>query len=34
MTAIDAKLDAMINKLGSNERRMHTVHEVGTIKEA
>ena len=33
MTAIEAKLDAMLNKLGSNERRMHTSHEVGTVKE-
>ena len=22
-----------MNKLGSNERRMHTVHEVGAVKE-
>ena len=29
MIAIEAKLDAMMNKLGSNERRMHTAHEVG-----
>ena len=33
MTAIEAKLDAMMNKLGSNERRMHTAHEVGAVKE-
>ena len=26
LTAIEAKLDAMMNKLGSNERRMHTAH--------
>ena len=26
MTAIEAKLDAVMNKLGSNERRMHTAH--------
>ena len=29
MTTIEAKLDAVMNKLGSNERRMHTAHEVG-----
>ena len=33
MTAIEPKLDAMMNKLGSNERRMHTTHEVGAVKE-
>ena len=32
-TAIEAKLDAIMNKLSSNERRMHTVHEVGAVKE-
>ena len=33
MTAIKAKLDAVMNKLGSDERRMHTAHEVGAINE-
>ena len=33
MIAIEAKLDAVMNKLGSNERRMHTAHEVGAIDE-
>ena len=33
MTAIKAKLDAVMNKLGSNERRMHTAHEVGAVVE-
>ena len=33
MTAIKAKLDTIMNKLGNNERRMHTTHEVGAIKE-
>ena len=33
MNAIEAKLDAVMNKLGSNERRMHTAHEVGVVKE-
>ena len=33
MTAIEAKLDAVMNKMGSNERRMHTTHEVGAVNE-
>ena len=33
MTAIEAKLDAVMNKLGSTERRMHSAHEVGAVKE-
>ena len=33
MTAIEAKLDAVMSKLKSNERRMHTSHEVGAVKE-
>ena len=33
MTAMKAKLDAVMNKLGSNERRMHTAHEMGAVKE-
>ena len=33
MTATKAKLDAVMNKLGNNERRMHTAHEVGAIEE-
>ena len=33
MTAIEAKMDAVMNKLGNNERRMHTAHEVGAVKE-
>ena len=32
-TAIEAKLDAIMNKLSSNERSMHTAHEVGAMKE-
>ena len=31
MTAIKAKLDAVMNKLGNNERRMHTTLEVGEV---
>ena len=33
MTAIEAKLDAVMNKLGSNERRIHIAHEVGAVKK-
>ena len=32
-TTIEAKLDAVMNKLSSNERRMHTAHEVGAVRE-
>ena len=32
-TTIEAKLEAVLNKLGSNERRMHTAHEVGAVEE-
>ena len=30
---IEAKLDAVMNKLSSNEKRMHTAHEVGEVRE-
>ena len=33
MTFIEAKLDALMNKMGNNERRMHTALEVRTIYE-
>ena len=33
MTAIEAKLDALMNKMGNNKRRMHIALEVGTIDE-
>ena len=33
MTTIVEKLDAVMNKLGSNERRMHTAHGVGAVDE-
>ena len=33
MTAIEAKLDALMNKMGNHERRMHISNEVGTIDE-
>ena len=33
MTAIEEKLDAVMNKLGSNERRMHIAHEIGAVEK-
>ena len=33
MIAIEAKLEAILNKLGSNEKRMHTAYEVGAVEE-
>ena len=33
MGAIEAKLEAVLNKLRSNERRMYTVHELGAVEE-
>ena len=33
MTSIKAKLDTLMNKMGNNERRMHTTLEVGTVDE-
>ena len=33
MTAIEAKLDVLMNKLGNNERRMHIALEVRIIDE-
>ena len=33
MITIEVKLDVVMNRLGRNERRMHTVHEVGEIEE-
>ena len=33
MTTIEAKLDAVMNKLGNNKRRIHTAHEVGALDE-
>ena len=33
MTTIEAKLDALMNKLGNQDRRIHSVHEVGTVEE-
>ena len=33
MTSIEAKLDALMNKLGNQERRMHPAHEVRIVEE-
>ena len=32
MTAIETKMDALMNKLGKLDRRMHSMHEVGPIE--
>ena len=32
MTAIEAKLDALMNKLTNQDRRMHLVRAVGTME--
>ena len=34
MTTIEAKLDALMNKLGNKERRMHLAHEVRIVEES
>ena len=33
MTSIEAKLDALMNKMGNHERRMHSTNEVGIVYE-
>ena len=33
MISNEAKLDALMNKIGNNERKMHTALEVGTVDE-
>ena len=33
MTAIEAKLDALMSKMGNHKRRMHSANEMGTIDE-
>ena len=30
--SIEAKLDALMKKLGNQERRIHSTHEVGTVE--
>ena len=32
MTTIEAKLDALMHKLGNQVRRMHSTHEIGTVE--
>ena len=32
-TAIEGKVDAVMNKISINERRMHTAHEVRAVRE-
>ena len=32
MTIIEEKLDALMNKMGNQDRRMHSAHEVGAVK--
>ena len=34
MAAIEAKLDALMNRLGNQERRMHLAHEVIKVEES
>ena len=34
MTAIEAKLDAIMTRMNNQERKSHSVNEVGTIKGA
>ena len=31
MTAIEAKMDALMNKMGNHERRVHSANEVGKV---
>ena len=31
MTAMEAKLDAIMHKLGNQEKRMHSAHEIGAV---
>ena len=33
ITTIEAKLDTVMNKLGNNERKMHTTHKMGVVEE-
>ena len=34
MIAIKSKLDALMNKLGNQERRMHPAHKVRIVEES
>ena len=33
MTTMEAKLDAIMNKFGNQEKRMHYAHEIGAVEE-
>ena len=32
MTAMEAKLDAIMNRMDKQERKMHTAHEIGVVE--
>ena len=32
MSAMEAKLDAIMHKLGNQEKRMHSTHEIGVVE--
>ena len=32
MTAMEAKLDAIMHKMDKQERKMHTTHEIGAVE--
>ena len=32
MTAMEAKLDAIMHRLGNQEKRMHSAHEIGAME--
>ena len=32
ITAMEAKLDAIMHKLGNQEKRMHSAHEIGAVE--
>ena len=32
MTTMEAKLDAIMHKLGNQEKRMHFAHEIGAVE--
>ena len=33
MTAIEAKLDAIMHRMDKQERKMHTTHEIGAVEK-
>ena len=32
MTAMEAKVDAIMHRMDKRERKMHTAHEIGTVE--